>query len=282
MTFWPDVCFCRSSRGRYAAEVGGEIPRLVDWEDLRWVGFQRKREERLADFAALITRTIRGGKPRATVAHQATGFLWDWGMGASVELAEESDYMSADFYGDLFQQSFYSKIFWGLSAREPFEFMTSRCPDLRCHTLMKSPDLLEAQTFAALSNDGGFLFVDAIDPAGKQNEGVYRSMGDIFAWVQPLEKDLGRTPCSDVAVYVSLESRCEPSATAVEVGASGADFGSTAGGRARSAIHPDIDGFRPGAHGHPCPALGHHPQGPFSSAALRGDRPLQCPRQGRG
>lgn len=33
MTFWPTVCYCASCRERYRREVGGEIPRVIDWMD---------------------------------------------------------------------------------------------------------------------------------------------------------------------------------------------------------------------------------------------------------
>lgn len=45
MAFWPTVCYCSSCQERYRQEVGGEIPRVIDWADPAWVTFQRKRQE---------------------------------------------------------------------------------------------------------------------------------------------------------------------------------------------------------------------------------------------
>ena len=51
MTFWPTVCYCPHCQRRFAAEVGGELPRMIDWDDPRWVAFQRRREAWLSEFA---------------------------------------------------------------------------------------------------------------------------------------------------------------------------------------------------------------------------------------
>jgi hypothetical protein len=54
MTFWTCVCYCTHCRKRWQEEVGGELPRTVDWTDEQWVQFQRKREQWLGEFAALL------------------------------------------------------------------------------------------------------------------------------------------------------------------------------------------------------------------------------------
>ena len=63
MTFWPSLCFCQHCQKRFADEVGGEIPRTIDWLDERWVAFARRREAWLAEFAAVATDTVRKLKP---------------------------------------------------------------------------------------------------------------------------------------------------------------------------------------------------------------------------
>jgi hypothetical protein len=51
MTFWTCVCYCAHCQERWRKEVGGEMPRTVDWTDERRVRLQRKREQRLGEFA---------------------------------------------------------------------------------------------------------------------------------------------------------------------------------------------------------------------------------------
>ena len=53
MTFWTCVCYCPHCQKRWREEVGGELPRTVNWTDERWVQFQRKREELFGEFAAI-------------------------------------------------------------------------------------------------------------------------------------------------------------------------------------------------------------------------------------
>jgi hypothetical protein len=207
MTFWPDVCYCPSCQDRYRAETGREIPRVVNWEDPEWVAFQRRREAWLAEFALLLTSTAKRLNPSLTVTHQGNGLVWDWNMGPSLELARAMDYMSADLYGDSLAQSFTSKFFYNLSQNLPFEYMTSRCPFLFFHTGMKSAELLAAQAFSALAHGAGFLFIDAIDPAGTLDKRVYETMGGIYEKIEKYEKCLGGDLCQDVGLYVSLESR---------------------------------------------------------------------------
>ena len=83
MTFWPTVCYCQSCQQRYSAEVGGEIPRVIDWSDPVWVRFQRQREAWVRDFCHLVTSTIKRAKPQATVAH-VYGRLAIWRFGCAI------------------------------------------------------------------------------------------------------------------------------------------------------------------------------------------------------
>src|SRR5262249_28392001 len=78
MTFWPSLCFCQHCQKRFDAEVGGEIPRKIDWLDPRWVAFARRREAWLADFASIPTDAVRKLKPSATVEHQSSTYPLNW------------------------------------------------------------------------------------------------------------------------------------------------------------------------------------------------------------
>lgn len=210
MTFWPDVCYCPACEQRYLREVGKRIPRIINWENPEWVRFQRKREEWLAEFASLFTSTAKGLRPQLTVAHQSLTFMADWRMGPSVELARATDYLSADLHGDNLYQSFASKLFYSLSENQPFEYMTSRCPQLFHHTVMKPPELLEAQAFSALANGGAFQFIDAIDPVGTLDRSVYERIRPIYEKVEKYEPYFGGEWCQDVGIYISFESMFYP------------------------------------------------------------------------
>jgi len=209
MTFWPAVCYCPHCRRRYGLEIGGEPPTIINWEDPKWVKFQRKREEWMAEFASLVTSAVKKLKPEVSVEHQSSTCPASWQRGVSAKLFEENDYLGGDFYGGSLQQSFICKLFYNLTKNMPFEFMTSRCPNLRDHTTVKPKKLLEAQVYSTLANNGAFLFIDAIDPVGTLNKDVYEKMGRIFKETEKYEKYLGGKLCQDIGIYFSFESKID-------------------------------------------------------------------------
>jgi len=207
MTFWPGVCYCPSCRERYKNEVGGEMPVIVDWKDQRWVGFQRKREQWLIEFAKLCTDAVRKIKPGISVEHQSSTYPLSWSYGVTWDLSEQNDFLQGDFYGDWLQGSFVCKLLYNLTPNRPFGFETSSNRELSDHTTLKSRELLKAKAYASLANGGAFIFIDAIDPVGTLNEKVYKTMGEIYKETADYEKYLGGELVQDVAVYLSTESK---------------------------------------------------------------------------
>lgn len=209
MILWPyTVCYCAHCRTRFAKEVGGEIPKVINWNDKKWTSLQRKREEWLAEFAGMITSKAKNIKPDITVGHQCAGWSTGWQGGFSLPFYEKSDYLSGDFYGGSLEQSIVCKLFYSLSKNGTFEFMTSRCPDLNDHTTMKQKELIEAQAYLTLAHNGAFLLIDAIDPVGTLNENVYKNLGNIFEEVKKYETYLKANMklCCDVGIYLNFES----------------------------------------------------------------------------
>jgi len=207
MTFWPHICYCSSCQERYKKEVGKELPQIVDWEDPEWVKFQRKREEWITEFANLATSTAKRIKSEVTVDHQFSTCIGDFRQGVTAEIAKACDYTGGDFYGGLLQESFICKLFYNLTPNKPFEFHTSRCPNLKDHITMRSEELMEAHVYSALANNGAFLFIDAIDPIGTLNKDVYEMMGRVFGETRAYEKYLGGELCQDIGIYFSFASK---------------------------------------------------------------------------
>ena len=207
MTFWPAVCYCHHCERRFDREVGGALPKVIDWEDPRWVSFQRKREEWLADFAELLTRKVKSRKPKASVEHQASTYTQGWRLGVTELLCRQNDFLQGDFYGDALQGSFVRKLFYNFSPNLPYGFETSMMVALRNHTAKKSKELMRAKAYACLADGGAFIFIDAIDPVGTVNRSVYEQMSEVFNETKVYEKFLGGKLCQDIAVYLSLESK---------------------------------------------------------------------------
>lgn len=208
MTFWPFVCYCPSCKERYKKEVGGEIPKLIDWSDQKWVSFQRKREEWITEFAHIATGVIKKYNPDTSVEHQFSGACHPWTLGTTDSLVKASDYAGGDFYGGFTQQSFISKYYYSVTPNKPMEFMTSRCyPDLQAHTSMKPDEMLKIHNYLTLAHGGAFLIIDAIDPVGTLNQKVYEKIGEIFTESKEYEPFLGGDLCQDVAIYFNLEAK---------------------------------------------------------------------------
>jgi hypothetical protein len=207
MTFWPWLCYCQHCQRRFDNEVGGEIPKTVNWLDEKWVAFQRCRERWLVEFAEIATSTVRELKPNASVEHQSSTFPLNWMFGVTAPLARQNDFLQGDFYGDALQGSFVRKLLEDLTPHRPFGFETSFSVELKDHTARKATELLEAKASAAIADSGAFIFIDAIDPIGTVNPAVHERMGKVFDRLMPYYAELGGERLADVMVYYSLESK---------------------------------------------------------------------------
>ena len=207
MTFWPTVCFCASCRKRYTGEVGGEIPRTINWEDPVWVGFQRKRQEWLLEFIHLVTSTIKKRKPEVTVAHQSQTFNHDWLFAPSLEMVDENDWLSADLYGDKHTIGFFAKLFYAVSRKKPFEHLNTWCyPNIHEHVVTRTVDELRANVYAAFANHGAMSFIDAVDPVGSVHRRNYERVAPIFDELKSYEPYAGGKFCQDIGIYYSFDN----------------------------------------------------------------------------
>jgi hypothetical protein len=207
MTFWTCVCYCAHCQERWHREVGGELPRTVDWTDERWVTFQRKREQWLGEFAEICTSTVKAARPQATVEHQASIYPGSWNNGASWPLVAQNDFLQGDFYGDALQGSFVRKLLEDLTPKRPFGYETSFSVSLQDHTARKSEALLEAKAGAAIADAAAFIFIDAIDPVGTVNPHAHERMGRVFNRLMPYYRELGGERVADIGLFYSLDSR---------------------------------------------------------------------------
>jgi hypothetical protein len=213
MGIWPHtVCYCRHCRKRYAREIGGEIPTVVEWNNPVWRKFVQIRNQWLAEYTELITRTAKTCKPGLSVGHQSAGWTTGWQSGASQEFFALSDYLGGDFYGSISDHSMSCKFLSNLTQNKPFEFMTSRCPDLSEHTTVKPIEQIRMEIFLTLAHNGAFFFIDAIDPVGTLDRRVYEMMGRLYGEIKPYEPflDADNILVEDAGVYFNFESLNNP------------------------------------------------------------------------
>jgi hypothetical protein len=225
MTFWPTVCYCASCRARYRQEVGGEIPRVIDWADPAWVRFQRRRQAWMAEFGQLVTDTFRRAKPHLTVAHQSLAFHAGWSAGGSLELADVTDWLSADLYAERYGLSFFAKQFYSLSSTKPFEHINTWCwPNIHEHVITRTEDHLRLTAMSALMNHGAMVFIDAIDPVGTVHAQNYVLGGRVYEDLARYEQEVGGRFCQDVGIYYSFDSNVDLTENGRDVAAAGYTF----------------------------------------------------------
>jgi len=207
MTFWVGVCHCPHCKARWDKESKQPWPTTIDWTDERWTSFAHRREEWLADFAAICTNGVRAVWPNASVEHQASTLPLNWRFGVGLPLVKHNDFLQGDFYGDALQGSFVRKLLGELTPKKPFGFETSFSLRLADHTGRKSEALLEAKASAAIADHAAFVFIDAIDPIGTVNPICHQRMGKVFDRLKRYYEHLGGARVADVAIYYSLDSK---------------------------------------------------------------------------
>jgi hypothetical protein len=208
MMFWPGFCFCHNCRTRFKKEHAREIPQTVDWNDVKWVEFQRARERWLSEFAHDLTKAAKSVKPHVAVSHQGAVLLLGSLYGQTQPLSTASDVQSGDFYGGKNQQRFGTKVLAAFSRQLPFEWMTSRCVNLLDHTSTKSDDELLCSCLTTLANGGTFLLIDAINPDGTL-EPFYKRAARNAEALKPFRNKLSElqpTLQADCALYYSNAS----------------------------------------------------------------------------
>jgi hypothetical protein len=210
MTFWPMICYCPSCRARYQKETGKSLPETIDWTDREWLFFQEAREQWMTDFGLYATAELRKLRPELTIEHQYSTATHPWTFGVRSSLAAASDYIGGDLYGGFEQQSFICKLYYGMTANQPFEYMTSRCdPALFDHTTTKSTEMMKLHAYLTYAHHGAFLAIDAIDPRGTMNEQFYELLGSVFDETKQYEPFFTGELTADVALYFSFASKMD-------------------------------------------------------------------------
>lgn len=210
MTFWNAVCVCAACRSRFESDTGDEIPATIDWRSKRWSAFQAARERWLGEFVRSLYETARRVRPNIAVTHNFGAATHGWYAGLRSDLSNLDTFAAGDIYGGRAEQLVVSKLFQHLGKQQPAEFMTTRTPDLANHVELKSERQMTVEALATIAHNGAFLFIDAIDPRGTVNPGVYERVGRVFEQVATWESQLGGYPIADVAVYYSDDASILP------------------------------------------------------------------------
>lgn len=210
MTFWPMVCQCESCRKKYKAYSGEDMPQTIDWEDEKWIGFQKLREEWLGEFAQFATGLVKAHDPGCSVEHQFGNSFPDfWRRGVTENIAEASDYIGTDLIGGMETQTFASKAWYCLTSNQPFQYMHNISYENR--TEFDTGNQLLRFAMMVYAHHGAMLMIDEISPEGKIDGRFYERMGDMYREVEKYEPYLEKGKLVfDAAVYMNLESKYNP------------------------------------------------------------------------
>jgi hypothetical protein len=217
MTFWPLICYCRHCAERFRKEHGGELPRVVDWDDPAWRAFHAARERWLLEFAKKCTDTAKENRPGITVNHQFSTIFHPWPNGVPLELTQACDYVGGDFYGGPAQHSLACKVYHSLSRTRPFEFHTSRTRLYTDHVTVKPLEEIRTEAFVATLHSAALMLVDYINVDGTVNPEVYAFLGKLSEERAVYEPFLGGELLADIAIYFDKESLYNPDEQKVDV-----------------------------------------------------------------
>lgn len=210
MPYWEVVCHCPACKARWEKEVGGALPKTLDWKDEKWRAFVKKRQEWMAEFAMFVSRNSKKILPFATCElNFAAGIACDWLAGSTEGINEACEFTGGDLYGDLYNHSFTCKYYYTITKNQPFEYMTCRCnKKLREHTISKPELDLEAEVMLTAAHHGASLIIDAIDPDGGLDARTYERLGKVFEKQIPYEKYMDKgTMYALTAVYFDSKTQ---------------------------------------------------------------------------
>ncbi|MBQ2676724.1 MAG: alpha-L-fucosidase [Clostridia bacterium] len=208
MGFWPFICTCDSCRKRYREEIGAELPEYVDWTDERWLTFQKKREQWLAEFIGVAAAAAKQIRPEVTIEHQFSGAGSDYVFAVTEQHMEHADYAGGDYYGGYLQQTFINKLYRNITPTLPFNHHTGRCdPNLGYHTTTKTDDELLLHCLLALVHEGAFCPVDAANPDGTLDDKYYAALARVYSKSQKYQGEIGGELIADVGIYYTMQSK---------------------------------------------------------------------------
>ncbi len=210
MPFWPHVCRCGYCRARWEAEAGGEMPVVLTGPTGERL--LERRRVWMGEFAQMVTDCTKALRPGVSVEQNFATAISSAGAQVSIgdEVNEACDYTGGDLYGGLLAQSFTCKYYLAVSKNQPFEYMSSRSPNLSKHTLGKPARELTTEIMLTCAHHGASLVIDAIDPVGTLDGRFYRMLGGVFEKERPYERYLGEGELlKDVGIIYDLPSKAE-------------------------------------------------------------------------
>ena len=206
MPFWPAICRCPYCTARYEREHGGAVPADDTAEDFR--AFAKIRDGWLNEFLEKITAYCKTLRPDVTVEYNLSSAALSGERMPSEIVPSLTDFASGDLYNGAMTHSFACKLYSAITRAQPFECMTSRCPNLKAHTLTRSRDALRISLLTVSAHHGANFVIDAIDPMGTMDRRFYEELGTLYAETNRYEPYMKTgSPAADVGLFYCLEGK---------------------------------------------------------------------------
>jgi hypothetical protein len=211
---WMPVCFCDSCKKKYFEKTGRELPTVVDLNDPAFMAYFKFKRECVAEYQRCIRETALAIKPNITVTFQSALIKNPFFYGQGAEFCAECDYLSGDFHADLglYDGNVIARMYQKLTNNLPYEYMIGRCAGtLEYHTMYKPFGEMIMTGFSALMNQGAFMLIDAIDPAGTLNGDYYERVSVVTKTLAPYIPYINYADKAkrEVAVYFNFEACAE-------------------------------------------------------------------------
>lgn len=199
MVFWTDVCQCAHCREKF----GEELPATIDWASPAWVRFQRMRQQSLVDEHRALRQRVRRHRS-VPVYCNAAPMVTGWRFGCSTEEFDTNDMIGGDYGGG----GLYPYLHF-ISRRSPsvVQYMNAVSGYIGGSSAMKTvAEQTRRHALVATLFQGQYMAIDAVEPDGTVNPGLYEELRLAFDTMRPYAGSLGGRPVAEVAVYWSIDA----------------------------------------------------------------------------
>ncbi len=230
MPFFAYTCYCDKCKDKYQQMYGNSMPENPAVGSDGYLSLVQFKHNAMGDFISSVTNYIKSKAPDLPVEYNfASSLVGGSFNGCGYEVADASDFVGGDLYGDQYNHSFVCKFLKANTKNMPFENMISRCkPALQTHTLSRTAAELKTSMAITMAHHGASLVIDAIDPCGSMDERVYHRFGEVFGYEQQYEKYFYGDMIEDVGIYWGFKSFINTNGISGKTGCMGASRAFTA------------------------------------------------------
>lgn len=209
MPFFAHTCYCENCKKKYFDIYNEEMPINPSVDSEEYLNLTSFKQKIIGEFISSVTKHIKEKSPNMPVEYNfASSLVANSSFkGCGFEVADASDFIGGDLYGDQYHHSFVCKFLKANSKNQPFENMISRCkPALQTHTLSKTFAEIKTSMAITMAHHGASLVIDAIDPVGTVDKRVYKKVKEAFDFEKQYEEYFCGEMREEIGLYWGFKS----------------------------------------------------------------------------